>query len=166
MTAAPFTTSCSIGIFSRSDADCVDQMFGEAYSKPGEDNYRFLSCWEDESTSMPIGNRQTLVNSTMLGFACYGRESLTQGAWDLFWICVSGAARRKGAGRALLAEVQHRAAQERVRLIVIYTSSTDKYAAARGLYESLGFTRTAVVPDYYADGDDLIIYTKRITRKE
>ena len=159
------------GIFSRSDADCVDQMFGEAYARPSEDNYRFLSCWEDELTSpsTPIGERQSPVNSTMLGFACYGRESLTQDTWDLFWICVSSAARRKGAGRALLTEVQHRAAQERVRLIVIYTSSTEKYAAARGLYESLGFTRTAVVPEYYADADDLFIYTKytkRIARKE
>ena len=92
------------GTFGRADAECVDQMFGEALARPGDDNYCFLSCWEDQQ---------------LAGFACYGRESLTQGTWDLFWICVSGATRRKGAGRALLADVQQRAAQERVRLIVI-----------------------------------------------
>jgi len=105
-----------LGHLRQADAECVDQMFGEAIARPGDDNYRFISCWEDQQ---------------LAGFACYGRESLTQGTWDLFWICVSGAARRKGAGRALLAEVQHRAAHERVRLMVIYTSSTDKYAPAR-----------------------------------
>ena len=144
------------GTFGHSDAECVDQMFGEALAKPGEDSYRFLSCWEDERPH----------KSEMVGFACYGHESLTQDTWDLFWVCVSGATRRKGAGRALLTEVQHRAAQERGRLIVIYTSSTEKYAPARGLYESMGFARMAVVPDYYADGDDLYIYSKRLARRE
>ncbi|MCL5996236.1 MAG: GNAT family N-acetyltransferase [Chloroflexi bacterium] len=139
------------GIFNRTDAECVDQMFNEAFTKPEEDTYRFLSCWE---------------GITLVGFACYGHESLTQDTWDLFWVCVSGATRRKGAGRALLTEVQHRAAQERGRLIVIYTSSTEKYTPARGLYESMGFTRTAVVPDYYADGDDLYIYSKRLAWRE
>jgi ribosomal protein S18 acetylase RimI-like enzyme len=139
------------GIFNRADAECVDQMFGEALEKAGEDTYRFLSCWEE---------------GTLVGFACYGHEALTRDTWDLFWVCVSAAARRKGAGRALLTEVEHRAAQERGRLIVIYTSSTEKYAPARGLYESMGFVRTAVVPDYYADGDDLYIYTKRLARRE
>jgi ribosomal protein S18 acetylase RimI-like enzyme len=139
------------GVFGRSDAECVDQMFGEAFTRPSDDNYRFLSCWED---------------SELVGFACYGREALTQGTWDLFWVCVSSAARRKGVGRTLLNEVQRHAEQEHVRLIVIYTSSTEKYAAARRLYESQAFTRTAVIPDYYATSDDLYIYTKRLTRKE
>jgi ribosomal protein S18 acetylase RimI-like enzyme len=139
------------GIFNQSDAECVDQMFGEAFTKPGDDNYRFISCRE--------GDR-------LVGFVCYGRESLTHGTWDLFWVCVSSSARRQGAGRALLADVQRHAALEHVRLIVIYTSSTDKYGPARRLYESMGFTRTAVVSGYYAENDDLFIYTQRLARKE
>jgi ribosomal protein S18 acetylase RimI-like enzyme len=145
-----FNILLNSGIFGRADAECVDQMFAETLAKPGDDNYRWLSCWEE---------------NTLVAFACYGREALTTGTWDLFWLCVSSAARRKGAGRALLAEVQHRAARERVRLMVIYTSSTAKYAPARGLYETSGFTRAALVPGYYAEGDDLYIYTKRISEE-
>ena len=159
------------GIFNRSDAECVDGMFGEAFTRPGDDNYRFLSCWEDGAWPGAFDERATghdLVRdgSRLAGFACYGREALTQGTWDLFWVCVSSTARRKGAGRALLAEVLRRAQQERVRLVVIYTSSTDKYAPARRLYESMGFERTAIVPDYYAGNDDLYIYTQRLASKE
>ena len=51
----------NLGIFQSSDADCVDEMFGLALSKPTPDNYRFLSGWLD---------------GTMAGFACYGWESL------------------------------------------------------------------------------------------
>ncbi len=144
------------GTFNRSDAECVDGMFGEAFSRPGDDNYRFLSCWEEDSSREP----------KLAGFACYGREALTQGTWDLFWVCVAGDARRKGAGRALLADVLRRAQEEHVRQMVIYTSSTERYAPARRLYESMGFVRTATVSDYYAENDDLYIYTRRLASKE
>lgn len=137
------------GIFGKADADCVDEMFVETWGKRRDDadNYRWLSCWHE---------------GRMAGFACYGPESLTKDTWDLFWICVLPWMRGKGAGRALMAEVEQQARLLSGRVMVIYTSSTGKYAAARRLYEGAGFVRTAVVPDYYADGDDLNIYWKRI----
>jgi ribosomal protein S18 acetylase RimI-like enzyme len=98
----------------------------------------------------------------MVGFACFGAESLTQDTWDLFWICVRPEARGKGAGRALMAEAEMQARAANGRVMVIYTSSTPTYAPARWLYEGAGFTRQAVVPDYYRDGDDLNIYWKRL----
>ena len=139
------------GIFGQADADCVDGMFTEAMSKPSEDGYRFLSCW----SGMPTPNQ-------LIGFACVGRESLTKGTWDLFWICVDRVARGCGAGRALMDEAQRLAISEGGRLMVIYTSSTEPYTAARLLYESQHFAPAAVVSDYYAEGDDLRIYTKRL----
>ncbi|BCX05575.1 MAG: hypothetical protein KatS3mg053_3513 [Candidatus Roseilinea sp.] len=135
------------GIFGRSDAECVDVMFVETWLSPREDNYRWLSCWCD---------------GCVVGFACYGPESLTDRTWDLFWICVAPEARGRGAGRALIAEAEAQARQAGGRLMVIYTSSTSKYAPARQLYEGAGFVRVAIVPDYYAEGDDLNIYWKRL----
>ena len=146
------------GLFGGADADCVDEMFTQSLRQPSEDNYRFLSCWED-------GAREAAPETPsprMIGFACCGRESLTKGTWDLFWVCVDRAARGRGAGSLLLTEAQKLAVADGARLMVIYTSSTDFYAPARRLYESQRFTRVAVVPDYYTDGDDLFIYSKRL----
>ncbi len=139
-------------IFGKADADCVDEMFLETWTKRRDDadNYRWLLCWSD---GRPVG------------FACYGTESLTEDTWDLFWVCVLPEARGKGVGRVLMTEAEEHARKDEGRVMVIYTSSTDRYAAARRLYESAGFTRTAVVPDYYSDGDDLNIYWKRIQKK-
>jgi len=136
-------------IFGKVDADCVDEMFVETWGKRRDDadNYHWLSCWLD---------------GRVAGFACYGIESLTQGTWDLFWVCVLPEARGQGVGRALLIDAEANAHKENGRVMVIYTSSTSKYTAARRLYENAGFTRTAVVPDYYSDGDDLHIYWKRL----
>jgi ribosomal protein S18 acetylase RimI-like enzyme len=136
-------------LFKPSDADCVDEMFGVALARPDPDNYRFLSAWLD---------------GQMTGFACYGWESLTHGTWDLFWVCTLPAMRRRGVGSALLREAVRVATQEAGRLMVIYTSSTPNYSAARSLYERHQFVRTAIVPGYYGRGDDLYIYTRDLAR--
>ncbi len=135
-------------IFGPKDADCVEAMFVETWQQLRDDNYHWLSCWREDA---------------LVGFACFGLESLTEATWDLFWICVSPTARRQGVGRALLQTAISRAAELGGRAMVIYTSSTPAYAPARKLYESQGFARVAVVPDYYRDGDDLHIYWRRLT---
>lgn len=134
-------------LFKPSDADCVDEMFTLALEKPTPDNYRFLSGW---------------LSETMVGFACYGQESLTCGTWDLFWVCTLPAWRGRGVGGALLNEAVQMATKEQGRLMVIYTSGTPAYAAAHRLYQAHRFNRTATVPEYYNVGDDLHIYTRRL----
>src|SRR5689334_3333995 len=138
-------------LFQPSDADCVDEMFGLALSRPAPDNYRFLSGW---------------LNGAMAGFACYGWEALTHGTWDLFWVVTLPTMRGQGLGGALLDETLRVATAEGGRLMVIYTSSTAPYVAARALYESRGFVRTAVVPEYYNTGDDLHIYSRSLPQPE
>jgi ribosomal protein S18 acetylase RimI-like enzyme len=135
------------GLFGPGDADCVDEMFGHALAKPTPDNYRFLSGW---------------VDGHMAAFACYGWEALTHGTWGLFWVCTLPEARGQGLGSALLGEAVRVACAEGGRLMIIYTSSTAPYAPARRLYESHQFVRTAIVPEYYNRGDDLLIYARRL----
>ncbi|HZR17012.1 MAG TPA: GNAT family N-acetyltransferase [Verrucomicrobiae bacterium] len=134
-------------LFKASDAECVDEMFGLALAKPTPDNYRFLSAFLD---------------GALVAFACFGWESLTHGSWDLFWVCTLPAARGRGLGGALLSEAVRVATAEGGRLMVIYTSSTPAYAAARRLYQTHGFLHTATVQEYYNVGDDLYIYTRRL----
>jgi ribosomal protein S18 acetylase RimI-like enzyme len=137
------------GLFAQEDADCVDGMFEETWGEGRDDpdNYRWLCCLDD---------------GRVAGFVCFGPESLTQDTWDLFWICLVPAMRGRGAGRALITAAEEEARAAGGRVMVIYTSSAEKYTAARRLYAGAGFVRTAVVPDYYADGEDLNVYWKRL----
>lgn len=138
------------GLFGVEDAEVVDEMFADTWDSDADapDSTRWLSCWH--------GGR-------LVGFACFGPESLTKDTWDLFWVCVVPDMRGRGAGRALMAETEQRARAANARVMVIYTSSAAKYAAARRLYAGAGFLRAAVVPDYYDDGDDLEVYWKRLS---
>jgi ribosomal protein S18 acetylase RimI-like enzyme len=155
--AAIYDTLMTSGLFGKADADCVDEMFTETWralaANPKADTYRWLSCMAQ-------------VPAPLAGFACFGTESLTHGTWDLFWVCVRPEARGKGVARALMQEAVAQAKAEGGRLMVIYTSSTKPYAPARALYESQGFGRTAVVPEYYNVGDDLYIYSKGLGNRD
>lgn len=72
------------------------------------------------------------------------------------------AAQGNGVGHALLTQVESVVRDRGGRLLLIETSSTPPYALARRLYESSGYRCDAVVHDFYAPGDDLLIYTKTL----
>jgi hypothetical protein len=48
-------------------------------------------------------------------------------------------------------------------LLLVETSATSAYALARRLYETSGYRCEAVIHNFYAPGDDLVIYVKDVT---
>ena len=96
----------------------------------------------------------------MQGYTCFGPHSLTQGTYDLYWIVVDPTAQGHGIGHALLARVEAEVQARGGRLLLIETSGTTAYAPARRLYETSGYRCEAVVHDFYAPGDDLLIFSK------
>jgi hypothetical protein len=46
--------------------------------------------------------------------------------------------------------------------LLVETSATSAYGLARHLYEASGYRREALVHDFYAPGDDLLIYVKEL----
>lgn len=98
----------------------------------------------------------------LLGYVCYGPTPCTLGTWDLYWIAVAPGTQRTGVGTRLLQEVEGRLARERARLVIIETSSQPIYEKTRNFYLRHGYPEIARVTDFYSDGDDRVIYAKRI----
>lgn len=132
-------------LFSSEDAAAVDELLAAYLNLPDHGGYFFLSAADQ---------------GLLLGFACYGPTPLTQGTFDLYWICVDQSARRLGVGRRLIVEVEAAVRVRGGRMIVLDTSGRADYAPTRAFYEHAGFRPTATVPDFYAPGDDLIVYSK------
>jgi hypothetical protein len=61
-----------------------------------------------------------------------------------------------------LARVESEVQARGGRLLLIETSDTSAYASARRLYETSGYCLEAVVHDFYAPGDNLLIFTKNL----
>jgi ribosomal protein S18 acetylase RimI-like enzyme len=120
----------------------------------------------DACFAVPDGDYAALGAFTrsgeLVGYVCYGPTPCTLGTWDLYWIAVHPQAQGMGVGTRLLEEVDRRLALRDARLVVIETSSLPRYAPTRAFYQQRGYQVVARVPDFYAQGDDRVIFAKRI----
>lgn len=133
------------GVFKPGEVACVQELW-DAYLRQGEaSGYVFLVYRN--------GDR-------LLGYACFGPHPLTEGTFDLYWIAVDPEARGQGVGHALLARVEDEVRARGGRMLLVETSGTPAYVPARRLYESCGYRFEAVIHDFYAPGDDLIVFGK------
>jgi ribosomal protein S18 acetylase RimI-like enzyme len=67
-----------------------------------------------------------------------------------------------GIGTALLQEMERRL-KGVARLIVIDTAGRPDYKATRAFYKARGYSPVATVPDFYAPGDDQVVFVKRVS---
>jgi ribosomal protein S18 acetylase RimI-like enzyme len=142
--AAAVTATPHVGADSRGVANA-----GDASSTLPPPDYLFVGAFAQP-------------DRTLVGYACYGATPATDRTYDLYWIAVDPAVQGTGAGTHLLTEIERRLEREDARLIVIETSSRAEYEATRRFYLARGYTEAARVGEFYAPGDDRVIYTKRL----
>lgn len=131
------------------DVECIMQLWHDyLYGGEDPDRYHFLVDRENGKT---------------LGFACYGHRPLTQGAYDFYWLATDPDLRGKGIGSRLMKRVEEEIGKLGGYLILIETSDSEAYTDTRRFHERNGYIRTAVIPDFYAPGDGLVMYHKRLT---
>ena len=99
----------------------------------------------------------------LLGYACYGPIACTQSSFDLYWIAVDVRSQRRGLGRRLLTEAESQIRRASGRRVYIETSNRLQYASTRVFYERCGYRCEAVLKDFYAPGDDKVIYSRALT---
>jgi ribosomal protein S18 acetylase RimI-like enzyme len=98
------------------------------------------------------------VGDKVAGYVCFGATPCTVGTWDLYWIAVDPALHGAGIGRALTRATEDAVWARNGRLIVIETASKPSYDATRA-FAKYGALEAARVKDFYAPGDDKVIYT-------
>lgn len=96
----------------------------------------------------------------VIGFAFVRPEPLTEGTWNLLAIGFRTASKGQGHGSRLLQAVESSLVGE--RLLLVETSGLEAFGATRAFYEKRGYTREAVIREYWAAGDDKVIYTKSL----
>jgi ribosomal protein S18 acetylase RimI-like enzyme len=102
------------------------------------------------------------LGDAVVGYACYGPIACTVASFDLYWIAVDPSHQGKGLGGLLMEAAQEKMAEAGDCRVYIDTSGQPKYASTRGFYERHGFRSEARLVDFYANGDDRVIYSKTI----
>jgi ribosomal protein S18 acetylase RimI-like enzyme len=99
----------------------------------------------------------------ILGFAYYAPAAMTDRTWYLYWIAVTRAIHGKGLGGQLLRHAEEDIRRLGGRVLFIETSSLPHYEPTRGFYLKHGYEITGTLRDYYADGDDMVVFRKRMS---
>ncbi len=97
----------------------------------------------------------------LAGWICWGPTPCTVGTYDLYWMAVDPALHGAGIGTALLHEMERRLAGV-ARLIVVETAGRSDYRGTRAFYQARGYRPAATIPDFYARGDDQVVYLKNL----
>jgi ribosomal protein S18 acetylase RimI-like enzyme len=102
------------------------------------------------------------VDGALAGWICWGPTPCTAGTYDLYWMAVDPARQGSGVGTALIREMEHRLAGV-ARLVVVETAGRPDYRPTRAFYEARGYVKAALIPDFYAPGDDQVVFIKALT---
>jgi ribosomal protein S18 acetylase RimI-like enzyme len=96
----------------------------------------------------------------MIGYCAYGPVPLTRMSYDLYWIAVDPAEQGRGIGQALLGRTEREIARRGGGNLYIETSSRAEYARTRAFYRHARYRQSARLENFYAPGDDKLIYCK------
>jgi ribosomal protein S18 acetylase RimI-like enzyme len=105
-------------------------------------------------------------NGQIVGYAYYAPDVMTDRTWFLYWIAVSKTVQARGVGSALLAYAEEDVRKRNGRLMYIETSSLPHSELTRKFYLKNGYTITGVLRDFYSDGDDMVVFFKRLDKQE
>ena len=104
----------------------------------------------------------TEVGSSIAGYICYGPTPLTEGTWDIYWLAVAPERQSQGIGKALLAFAEDNIKETKGRMTLIETSSKPEYEATRRFHLAQGYELACRITDFYAPGDDKLVFQKRL----
>lgn len=101
----------------------------------------------------------------ILGYHCTGKRPLTDAVYDLYWIVADPEHSGKGIGKNLLEHAENFVKERKGRWILAETSSKDNYLSTQSFYLRNNYTILSEIKDFYAVGDNLLIFGKYFNNK-
>lgn len=98
----------------------------------------------------------------VLGFVYYAPAAMTDRTWYLYWIAVRKTEQAVGLGSKLLAFAEADVKRLGGRVLFIETSSLPLYDLTRRFYLKHGYEVNGQLRDFYTDGDDMVVFRKRL----
>lgn len=103
-----------------------------------------------------------LINDKPIAIAYCAPERLTDGTYNLYLIAVHNDLQGKGIGGQLMRYVENLLQSTNKRILLVETSSLPEFELTRRFYDKCGYNREAVIRDFYRDGEDKVVFWKKL----
>ncbi len=143
--------TAATGVFKPHEVEVLQEVLDEFHGQQtGPDHVAIV----DERDGKPVG------------YAYYAPDVMTDRTWFLYWIAVDKTVHARGIGSGLLRYIEDDVRRRNGRLMFIETSSLPHSELTRKFYLKHGYVINGVLRDFYSDGDDMVIFRKRLDRAE
>lgn len=127
-------------------ADMLEEMIADYFDNPSSSDIWFTALQEEE----PVA----------IGFCA--PEKMTEGTYNLYAIGVRKDWQGKGIGQQMMNYLEDRLKREGHRILIVETSGTADFELTQQFYKKLAYTKEAVIRDFWAAGDDKVVYWKKL----
>jgi ribosomal protein S18 acetylase RimI-like enzyme len=104
----------------------------------------------------------TLEDGEPVALAYYVRERLTDSTWNVLALAVHPRVQGRGHGSALMRHIEEALAARGERVLLVETSGVPAFERTRAFYRGLDFDEEARIREFYAAGDDKVIFRKAL----
>ena len=129
----------------------------------------FPSEYLDDMISGYLNNQDTtdiwftyIDNETPIALGYCAQEKLTNGTYNLYAIAVRKELQGQGIGHKMMNFIEKLLADNGNRILIVETSSIDQYTLTRKFYNKLGYRQEAIIKDFWNDGEDKVIFSKKL----
>ncbi len=103
-----------------------------------------------------------IENNTATAIGYCVPEKLTEGTYNLLAIGVLKESQGKGIASEMMKYIELTIKEKGGRILIVETSSDDAQIAARNFYKKIDYTQEAVIRDFWKDGEDKIVFWKKL----
>lgn len=132
------------GLFPPSGLELLRQMLVDALG----DNSESEHFWITDDDNGPVG------------VAYCESERMTDRTWNLQLIAIHPDLQGQGRGAKLLRYVEQALRVRGGRVLLVETSGLPSFERTRSFYKKCGFEEEARIRDFYAAGDDKVVFRK------
>jgi len=127
-------------------SEMLEDMISDYFNNPNTEDIWFMA----------------LQNNQAISIGYCAPEKLTAGTYNLYAIGVRKEIQGKGIGGKMMNYLEHQLRQQGNRILIVETSSTADFQLTRKFYENLNYAKEAVIRDFWEEGDEKVIYWKKL----
>jgi ribosomal protein S18 acetylase RimI-like enzyme len=105
-------------------------------------------------------------NGRSIAIAYLAPEPMTDGTSNLLLLAVHPEHQGIGIGQLLMRDAEASLAERGERILLVETSSLPEFERTRDFYRRLGYIQEARIRDYYAAGEDKIVFWKALQAQQ